>query len=244
METENYCQKVSDLVGDEIRKGTVIRNLDAMRLIPALLETVHVSRDLMKAEMNRHLDGIRSDDRADAVLDAIGFRMKKEERKVWRVVSLKDRTQERLDSFLVVDEDAFRKNLEQISDCLFRTEQRETEYRKCMEERVLKMSEEKEESTGSYAECRDELAFLRRAAAEQIQYMLMQTGQEKTDRETAKGLYDLLEIFDIEAVWEAEDESSMFTVLKQGQTGGCRNKPCMMHEGEILVKGLRFDTMS
>lgn len=243
MAAENYNQRVSELVGDEIRKGTVIRNLDAMRLIPSLLEAVHVSRESMKTEMNQRLDGVRADDRADAVLDAIGFRMKKEERKVWRVVSVKDRTQERLDRFLAVDEDAFRKSLEQIFDCLSRTEERETEYRKSMEERVLKMSEQKEESTGSYAECRDELAFLRRAAAEQIQYMLMQAGQENADSETVKGLYDLLEVLDIEAVWEAEDENGMFTVLKQGQTGVCRNKPCMMHEGEILVKGLRFDTM-
>ncbi|MCC8029671.1 MAG: hypothetical protein LIO75_07755 [Lachnospiraceae bacterium] len=292
MAAENYKQKVTDLVGDETRKGTVIRNLDAMRLIPSLLETVHVSRESMKAEMNQRLDGfqaddraeipdrgrrgrhgrhdsgIRADDRAEAVLNAIGFRIKQDERKIWRVVSAKDKTQERLDSFLVVDEDAFRENLGQIADCLSRTEQRETEYRKSMEERVLKMSEQKEESTDSYAECRDELAFLRRAAAEQIQYILMRAGREtaasgntasgnaasgnadsgnaasgNADSEIVQGLYDLLEVLDIEAVWEAEDESGMFTVLKQVQAGECRNKPCMMHAGEILVKGLRFDTM-
>ena len=156
-----------------------------------------------------------------------------------RVVSYKS-TQDKLDDFLLVDEEKFREALTEISGRLQETEQENHKQEEAQNDRIMQMSFNLENVTNELNENRQELAYMRQSVAEQVQFMLADLGREQEDSAVGNGLKDILAAVDVEAVWEAEDESGMFTVLKTERLQTSKNKPCMVSGGKVLVKGLRF----
>ena len=130
--------------------------------------------------------------------------------------------------------------LTEISGRLQETEQENHKQEEAQNDRIMQMSFNLENVTNELNENRQELAYMRQSVAEQVQFMLADLGREQEDSAVGNGLKDILAAVDVEAVWEAEDESGMFTVLKTERLQTSKNKPCMVSGGKVLVKGLRF----
>lgn len=239
MQETNMKQVVAELVGDEVRSGKVIRNADVLRVLPLLTEAVHVDKMKLKGKIRDSLLEEGTYNPLNVILGIIGFRIVSEDGMPDRVVSYKS-TQDKLDDFLLVDEEKFREALAEISGRLQETEQENHKQEEAQNDRIMQMSFNLENVTNELNENRQELAYMRQSVAEQVQFMLADLGREQEDSAVGNGLKDILAAVDVEAVWEAEDESGMFTVLKTERLQTSKNKPCMVSGGKVLVKGLRF----
>ncbi len=239
MQETNMKQVVTDLVGEEVRSGRVIKNADVLRYLPELAEAIHVDKMKLKGKIRDSLLEEGTYNPLNVILGIIGFRIVSEDGMADRVVSYKS-TQDKLDSFLLVDEEKFREALARISGQLQVSEQEERDLEASVNERIMQMSLNLENVTNELNESRQELDYLRQSVAEQVQFMMADCGSAQRESGTGQGLEYILGALDVEAVWEAEQEAGMFTILKTEHPEQCRNKPCMMHEGKVLVKGLRF----
>ncbi|MCD8111041.1 MAG: hypothetical protein LUE14_13315 [Clostridiales bacterium] len=238
MTNEGLLQKATDLTGEEIRKGKVIQNVDALRALPDLMGAIRVDRRKMKKYIRQSMNHEGVYNPVNVVLGVFGYRMVSEDGMAERIVSIDE---DMLDDFITVDESDYRKAVEKISDCMARAEQAEKDTRNALNERNLKLSENGQRTVGELNEYKNELLYLRRSMAEQIQYMLGQLGREQEDSETGKSLHELLNVMNVTAVWDDDGDNKMFTVLKTEQPERCGNKPCMVYEGEVLLQGLRFE---
>lgn len=239
MQETNMKQVVAELVGDEVRSGKVIQNADVLRVLPLLAEAIHVDKMKLKGKIRDSLLEEGTYNPLNVILGIIGFRIVSEDGMPDRVVSYKS-TQDKLDDFLLVDEEKFREALTEISGRLQETEQENHKQEEAQNDRIMQMSFNLENVTNELNENRQELAYMRQSVAEQVQFMLADLGREQEDSAVGNGLKDILAAVDVEAVWEAEDESGMFTVLKTERLQTSKNKPCMVSGGKVLVKGLRF----
>ena len=239
MQETNMKQVVAELVGDEVRSGKVIRNADVLRVLPLLAEAIHVDKMKLKGKIRDSLLEEGTYNPLNVILGIIGFRIVSEDGMPDRVVSYKS-TQDKLDDFLLVDEEKFREALTEISGRLQETEQENHKQEEAQNDRIMQMSFNLENVTNELNENRQELAYMRQSVAEQVQFMLADLGREQEDSAVGNGLKDILAAVNVEAVWEAEDESGMFTVLKTERLQTSKNKPCMVSGGKVLVKGLRF----
>ena len=231
MQETNMKQVVTDLVGEEVRSGRVIKNADVLRYLPELAEAIHVDKMKLKGKIRDSLLEEGTYNPLNVILGIIGFRIVSEDGMADRVVSYKS-TQDKLDKF--------REALARISGQLQVSEQEERNLEASVNERIMQMSLNLENVTNELNESRQELDYLRQSVAEQVQFMMADCGSAQRESGTGQGLEYILGALDVEAVWEAEQEAGMFTILKTEHPEQCRNKPCMMHEGKVLVKGLRF----
>ena len=112
------------------------------------------------------------------------------------VVSYKS-TQDKLDDFLLVDEEKFREALTEISGRLQETEQENHKQEEAQNDRIMQMSFNLENVTNELNENRQELAYMRQSVAEQVQFMLADLGREQEDSAVGNGLKDILAAVDV-----------------------------------------------
>ncbi|MCC8029669.1 MAG: hypothetical protein LIO75_07745 [Lachnospiraceae bacterium] len=238
MKSEGLFQKATDLTGEEIRKGKVIQNVDTLRALPDLVGSVRVDREKMKNYIHQSMcqEGVYNP--VNVVLGVFGYRMVSEDGITERIVPTDE---DMLDDFITIDELGYRQAVEKIAGRMARAEQAEKDTRDALNERILRLSENGQKTADELNEYKNELLYLRRSMAEQIQYMLGQLGREQEDSEPGRSLHELLNVMNVTAVWDADGDSKMFTVLKTEQPERCKNKPCMVFEGEVLLQGLRFE---
>ena len=219
MQETNMKQVVAELVGDEVRSGKVIRNADVLRVLPLLAEAIHVDKMKLKGKIRDSLLEEGTYNPLNVILGIIGFRIVSED-------GMPDRV-----GFRPRDDSASADDMKPIDA-----------IKPFIQNKVREEAEDMdlENVTNELNENRQELAYMRQSVAEQVQFMLADLGREQEDSAVGNGLKDILAAVDVEAVWEAEDESGMFTVLKTERLQTSKNKPCMVSGGKVLVKGLRF----
>ena len=147
-----------------------------LRVLPLLAEAIHVDKMKLKGKIRDSLLEEGTYNPLNVILGIIGFRIVSEDGMPDRVVSYKS-TQDKLDDFLLVDEEKFREALTEISGRLQETEQENHKQEEAQNDRIMQMSFNLENVTNELNENRQELAYMRQSVAEQGTVYAGRSGQ-------------------------------------------------------------------
>lgn len=247
MKKTDMIEFAEGVVQEEIRKGNIIKNKDVLNLMPEVVNTVTIDRTKMREAVETCLS---SKNPFNSLLNAFGIQIINKEKAVNKLVDT------------AVEESDVCFNFDNEHNCGLLSLNPE-EYTKAIEKVAQKLSELESKTDNEYTEEKqrgDELFIkheqllkehseLKQSAennekliAQRIQYILSINSKE--DVAVNEQLIELLRDINIEVYWDSNDTSftnaAMFTEFAINDDSITGTKPCLVRDGSVYVKGVRF----
>ena len=247
MENQEVKQLAEDVVKAEIRKGNLIRNKDVLSMLPELIDSVHIDRKKLRGSIEQCLS---SNNPFNAILNLFGVQIIQKEK---TINSLLNSSAEHNDVAVQIDDSYVRQWLtvnpveftaivEKISRKLFDLETQANKMYDDEKSRGDELFSKYEKLTREHNELKYSAETNEKLIAERIQYILSLGGEAaNSDNEQ---LVELLKDMSIDVCWNCIEapltDTAMFTeyVIEDESLAGI--KPCLIRNGSVYVKGMRF----
>lgn len=253
MKKQEIRQKAAEVVRDAVRDSNLVRTAELLNQVPEMLECIELDRghilQCVNAELRR-----RSSNPFNALLGVFGLRIVSTTSTMRHVADRLDMAEPQRVQVMSgeADEALVRLNAERLQQSLNgmiaslaklekEQNQRDAEGR----DRDSLLHSELDKSTREAEQLRVDLTGQRKMVADRLQYMLSLCADDP-ESPVAQQVAELLEDMDIQVYREGQEapfaEDAMFTVLTVGPGERRRGKPCLVYGGQILCKGLKFQT--
>ncbi len=247
MENQKVMQLVEEVVKDEIRKGDLIKTKDVLSMLPEVIDTVHIDRKRMRFSIEQCLT---TKNPINALLKLFGVQLIKKEKTINNLLnSSTDQSDVSVqidDSYakrwLTLSTKEFRTVVEKIALKLYTLERRANETYDNEKKRGDDLFTKYENLSKEYIDLKYNSDANEKMIAERIQYILSITGKEMTP--SNEQLVELLKDLNIEVYWDSNDapltDVAMFTEYTIDDEIFASTKPCLIRNGSVYVKGMRF----
>lgn len=240
MKKQDIRTKTQDLVRDEMRSGKVARYADILGILPDVVAAIDVDKEVIANSIKQAIWDSSDSNPLNAILKILGLRLVSNR-------GLERDSQEQantLDEALQMDKEKLSNAIRQMTNKLAEYEtvsnQLDADNKKLICELNSQLNSETEKSrraSASYQGLRENIAL-------RLQYMLLLIGQSPSENPVYQQVFELMEDMQLTAFWSAEDneysEVEMFSVMKTDDISNHKTKPCLMHRGEVVVKGVLF----
>lgn len=252
MKKQEIRQKAAEVVRDAVRESNLVRTAGLLDQLPGILECIELDRGHILQCVNAELRQTRNP--INAILGLFGLRIVNTDstmRKMAHRLEGGDDPQVQLtpgdtDEALVrLNSDKFRQDLQGFIDALARLEQDQDQRDVEGKDRNSLLHSELDRRSREAEQLRVDLTGQRQMVADRLQYMLSISADDP-DSPLARQAAELLEDMDIQVYREGQEgpfpQEAMFTVLAIGAGEKRKGKPCLVYNGQILCKGLKFQT--
>jgi len=249
MENQELKQTVEQAVKEEIRKCHILRNKDVLLMLPDLIDALRIDREKLRSQIKRCFLS-HSKDRYKAALTLFGVQID-EEKALNRFpkpgsnnnvkISIDDSYAKR---WLTTNSDRLQVVVENIAHMLYELECREIQAYDEEKKRGDELFDKNEKLAREYNDLKYNTETKDRMIAERIQSMLVLDGQGgAADNEQ---LIELLKDMNIDVHWNCNDlpltDAAMFNEYIVDDETMKGTKPCLVRDGAVYVKGIRFVT--
>lgn len=247
MENQKVMQFVEDVVKEEIRKGNLVRSKDVLAMLPDVIDTVHIDRKKMRSSIEQCLS---TSNPVNALLNLFGVQIIKKEKTINSLLNSSadqgDVSVQIDDSYakrwLTLNPKEFKAVVAKISQKLFELESQANQAYDDEKKRGDDLFGKYEKLSKEYNELKYSTETNEKLIAERIQYILSLGGKAAVpDNEQ---LIELLKDLNIEVYWDSSDapltDASMFTEFAIDDESTANVKPCLVRNGSVYVKGMRF----
>lgn len=247
MENQKVMQFVEDVVKEEIRKGDLVRSKDVLAMLPDVIDTVHIDRKKMRSSIEQCLS---TSNPVNALLNLFGVQIIKKEKTINSLLNSSadqgDVSVQINDSYakrwLTLNPKEFKAVVAKISQKLFELESQANQAYDDEKKRGDDLFGKYEKLSKEYNELKYSTETNEKLIAERIQYILSLGGKAAVpDNEQ---LIELLKDLNIEVYWDSSDapltDASMFTEFAIDDESTANVKPCLVRNGSVYVKGMRF----
>lgn len=242
MDNQQISTKVLEILREEKRGGQIFRTADILDVIPEVISSIRLDRQQLYDRIDEALhSGLRP---LNAILGLFGLCAVRQDEALLLIQSDAEDGPKNLDTLLKLDESALAAAIHRLAVLLTELEARTAQTEDEQVNQINALIGQLEQEDQKIARLQTESRYRLGAAADRVQYMLSLLGPEDRESPLSSQLYELLADLSITAYWTAEGapatETAMFTTLRLDQVNGRKMKPCLMHNGEILAKGVRF----
>lgn len=240
-------QFVEDVVKEEVRKGNLVKSKDVFTMLPELIDTVHIDRKKLRGSIEQCFS---TSNPLNSVLNTLGVQIIKKEK---TIASLLNSSTEQKDVSVQIDDSYakrwltlnprdFRIIVEKIAQKLFELERQANKTYDDEKKRGDELFDKYEKLLKQHNELKYSAETNEKLIAERIQYILSLTG--KNDTSESEQLIELLKDLNIAVYWDGGDapftDSAMFTEYAVDNDTLASTKPCLIRNGSVYVKGMRF----
>lgn len=247
MENRKVIQFMDEVVTEEIRKGNLVKSKDVLTMLPELIDTVHIDRKKMRGSIERCLS---TSNPLNAILSLFGVQFIKKEKAINRLLNSSaeqdDCTVEIDDShakrWLTLNPTDFREIVEKIANRLFELETQANQTYDNEKKRGDDLFGKYEKLLKDHNQLKYSAESNEKLVAERIQYILSLAGKQGTS--SNEQLVELLKDLNIEVYWNSAEapfaDAAMFTEYAVDDETLANTKPCLIRNGVVFVKGIRF----
>lgn len=252
MKKQDLTREAAELVRKLVREGGVIGSAEVLDCVPELMSSVVMDRVYIKNSIQQVLNRTTANP-INALLKLVGLRIVRtssEADNLSGVLAAEPQVEVRvsgagnLDSFLKLNTDTFRDGLQKMADVLNRQEASRREARDADRAQYELAHGEFTRASAQASQLTSDYEDARRSVAERAQIMLGQVGPEGDGSPMIAQVLELLDDLSMKAYWSSADapftESAMFTTYKVHDTSTRRPRPCIVCDGAVLAKGLKF----
>ncbi len=247
MENQKVMQFVEEVVTEEIRKGNLVKSKDVLNMLPELIDTVHIDRKKMRGSIEQCLS---TSNPLNAVFKLFGVQLIKKEKTINSLLNSSSEQNDvsvRIDDsyakrWLTLNPKAFRASVQKIALKLYELETQANQAYDDEKKRGDELFVKYEKLLKEHNELKYSTETNEKLIAERIQYVLSLTGKAaSSDNEQ---LIELLKDLNIEVCWDSADapfaDAVMFTEYSVDDEALASTKPCLIRNGSVFVKGMRF----
>lgn len=246
MKKDAIVTETAEIVKDIERSGKVIQSREVLELIPELISTVRFNRDYVIKCIKNEI-GSGSKNPINALLGLMGLRIVHTQNTInvlCEEFTTEDCSAGTSGSILRLDSAKLYKTADNMADLLASIEQSsKDDYQKGVS-RQNELHSELNNKNNEYNQLFAEYKNQQKAVVERVQYMLGICGENENNQPLKEQLGELLEDLDMEVYWNSENtamsEQSMFTILKCSEPEKRKTKPCIVRNGEVIMKGTKF----
>lgn len=247
MENQKVMQFVEEVVKDEIRKGNLIKSKDVLSMLPEVIDTVHIDRKRMRLSIEQCLT---TKNPINALLKLFGVQLIKKEKIINNLLNSStdpsDVSVQIDDSYakrwLTLSTKEFKAVVEKIAQKLYELESQANATYDDEKKRGDDLFSKYEKLSKEHNDLKYSSDANEKMIAERIQYILSLTGKEMTPNN--EQLVELLKDLNIEVYWDSNDapltDVAMFTEYTIDNENLASTKPCLIRNGSVYVKGMRF----
>lgn len=251
MDNYKLKQKVSETVREEIRKGRLVKSNDVLSILPELIDSIYIDKNQLKEGAENCLG---SNNPFNAVLKLFGLQVIKKEKMLEGLINPEDEYADAsieinddeanlyLKKWLVCNSEQLENAVEKIADKLYEIESQASSEFNEKKNRANDLYDQLEKKTNDYDQLKRNFDTQEKNIAEGIQYMLVQDSESDTNKQLVDLLRDVMEI---EVHWDSENselsDATMFTIYKTDEVAKT-SKPCLVRNGKVFIKGVRFVT--
>lgn len=247
MENQKVKQWVKEVVKEEIRKGNLVRSKDVLAMLPELIDTVCIDKRRMRSSIEKCLT---SGNPFNSLLNLFGVQLIKKEK---TINSLLDSGIDNSNVAVKIDDSyskywltlngaEFKGIVEKISQKLYEIETQANESYDDEKNRGDELFGKYEKLTREYNELKYSAETSEKLVAERIQYILSLGGQSASSEN--EQLIELLKDMSIDVYWDCNNapmtDAAMFTEYSIDDESMVSTKPCLVKDGAVYVKGIRF----
>lgn len=242
MDQKQMNTKAWDILREEKRGGQIVRTADILDTIPEVISAVKVDQEYLCSRID---EAFHSGHRPlNAILGLFGLCAVRQDEALRLIRADSGDGQGNLDDLLKLDERVLSAAVHRMARALAGVEAQTAQTEDEQVEKINALIGRLEAEERRTARLQSESQLRLNAAADRIQYMLSLLGPEDRESPISSQLYELLTDLSITAYWTAEGapatDVAMFTTLRLDQVNGRKMKPCLIYNGEILAKGVRF----
>lgn len=247
MENQKVKRFVDETVREEIRKGNLTKSKDVLLMLPELIDTVHIDKKKMRDSVEKCLS---SDNPFNSILNLFGIQLIKKERTISKLLNAGedyDNVAVKVDDayakhWLTLNPGQFRAVVEKIAGKLYELETQANQSYDEEKRRGDELFGKYEKLTKEYNELKYNTESNERLVAERIQYILSLGGKDAASEN--EQLIELLRDMNIDVYWDSDDapltDAAMFTEYTVDEEAMTSMKPCLVRNGSVFVKGMRF----
>jgi len=247
MENQKVKQWAEEVVQEEIRKGDLVRSKDVLTMLPELIDTVYIDKKGMRGSIEECLT---SRNPLNSLLNLFGVQLIKKEKAINKFLGSSidvDSVAVKIDEsnvkhWLTLDRAEFKGVIEKISQKLYELETQANESYDEEKRRGDELFSKYEKLAREYNELKYSAETSDKLVAERIQYILSLEGQN--DSRENKQFVELLKDMSIDVYWDCNNapmtDAAMFTEYSIDDDSMVSTKPCLVKDGAIFVKGIRF----
>lgn len=248
MENQKLMQFVEKTVKNEIRKGKLVRSKDVLAQLPALVDPICIDKTQMRNSIE---DCLSNHNPLNAVLKLFGVQIIQQEKAINSLLGSGSDEGEISISFddlyskqwLTLNPKEFQATVERIGQMLYELESQATEAYDEEKKRGDDLFTKYEKLVREYNELKYSVDANEKMIAERVQYLLSLHGKDAADNEQ---LVELLKDMDIEVYWDCSTapftDAAMFTEYVVEDAISVNGKPCLVRDGAVFAKGIRFLT--
>lgn len=245
MNREKINLQVQDIVREEQRAKGIADITGVLELIGTVVNAVKVDSHYMKACIQRI---VRSDQQSknplNPILSIFGLKLIRSRESEGLEVAESKKFKNELDSMLKLDERLFQSTVSEIVSSLADYEKKNEEERTAQISKINELIDRTEQQEQQIGQLKADAKAQLQTTAAWIQSVLGTFGPEGGEDILYERICELMEFFDIEVFWDAQQgplsEAVMFKEMKVGDISKYKVKPCLICEGEVLAQGVRF----
>lgn len=241
MYKDNINSQAKEIVGDALREGKVGRSAEILEMLPEILDSVEIDkRQILKCyekdlKKKPGLFGVKFVNPNDAVR-GLGAEIHAQD----NVPYTKEQG-----AFLRLNKDMLRGYVHKMTDKLSSYEESETTNFQDQVQTQNEAIRELDKVSNNFNQLNAEYNNLISVVVQRSQYMLCVAGRENiSDNLFAKQIIELLEDFDMKAVWSTENtdfsETQLFTVNKCDDISSRKNAPAIVQNNKVIAKGTKY----
>lgn len=249
MTKQELKQQITDVVRGTLRKeGCYSESGDALLGLGEVVDSICVDRERILSHVSQALNEGRNP--LNALLGLVGLRIVSPERTVREIGSTigeesrgemiveETGTAAGIDSLLLVDREKAAAAVERMALDLHEKSAAGSRTIESIRDQMDKSHSEMERTGAELQQLRaDHQETLRQIAAWAQRILVPDGGDPMTGK-----VMSLLEDMDISVYWDAESAgfspSAMFTTLRRSPSYQGRNQPCLVRDGQVLLKGV------
>ncbi len=253
MNMSEIKQRSGSIARDSIRREGLVSTGKALELLPDVLGSLSVDRKYIVKRIEDELKK-PSMNPLNAVLGIFGLRIIRTEKTIRTIdgelesvsdLQVTDVSAGEASNFFNLNEEALAQAADAIARFLSTVEDGAKRTEAFLKEQNTALHVQAESKEAELSQLSTDLQDELKTVAERVQYMLSLQGYGNADAITEQ-LTELLTDLNMKAVWrrdlqEAASADSMFTVFKYAAIDRRREKPCILHDGKTLIRGVVFE---
>lgn len=247
MENQGIIELVEDMVKEEIRNGNLSKSKDVLCMLPEIVESVSIDENKVRESIEQCLS---TSNPFNAFLNLLGVQLIKKQKTINTLVEsavLQSEDSENIDKsytkqWLTLNVKDFSSILLKVSQKLYELENQANEIYDDEKKRGDDLFVRYEKLVQEHNKLKYSCDMNEKMVAERIQYILSLGGKEEvSDNEQ---LIELLRDLNIEVYWDSNDapldNTVMFAEYKVDDETMVSTKPCLIKDGTVYIKGMRF----
>ncbi len=245
MYKDTINSQAKEIIGDILREGKVGRSAKILEMLPEILDSVEIDKRQILRCYEKDLKkkpgifGVKFVNPNDAVR-SLGAEIQAQGN-----VS----SNEEQDVFLRLNKDMLRVSVQKMTDKLSGYEKSEMSNFRDQVQTQNEAIKELDKVSNNFNQLNAEYNNLISVVVQRSQYMLCVAGRENiSDNLFANQIIELLEDFDMKAVWSAENtsfkESQLFTIYKCTNDSIRKSTPAIIQDDKVIAKGTKYVVQS